>query len=445
MTKFFRNYLFYIFVVLFVILTIIISLYASGFKFNLSWPLNFNKLLQKTGMIAVSTTPKNALIYLDNKVEINYFLAWGQKNYIKTPTKIKNILPGEYTIRFEEAGYWPFEKKIIITSGQTTFIEDINLFRADQPLLVSTSTSNKISLSPNQKYLYIKDSKKVINISSGQVYDFKTNNESNFAWLNNGDQLFSDGLIFNFSKNSTENLKQKIGLDTKNWFYDKNNTHFYYQNNDTFNYLNNNDASSNLIISSIQGEKYLSFVADGDHIFYISLEDNKVKLQDFSLKTEKVEQTLDLPSIGTYNLSFEQAGIINLYDIQNKTLYLINRTKFNTVAILKNIISWQWINSQELFYNNDWEIHRINLSNNHDSLITRLGENITKVIYNQKNNYLIFSGDKKLNALDLKSGAITNLLNAEKINDTWLDEKNDLIYFSAKINGQDGIYKMITQ
>lgn len=445
MTKFFRNYLFYIFVVLFVILTIIISLYASGFKFNLSWPLNFNKLLQKTGMIAVSTTPKNALIYLDNKVEINYFLAWGQKNYIKTPTKIKNILPGEYTIRFEEAGYWPFEKKIVITSGQTTFIEDINLFRADQPLLVSTSTSNKISLSPNQKYLYIKDSKKVINISSGQVYDFKTNNESNFAWLNNGDQLFSDGLIFNFSKNSTENLKQKIGLDTKNWFYDKNNTHFYYQNNDTFNYLNNNDASSNLIISSIQGEKYLSFVADGDHIFYISLEDNKVKLQDFSLKTEKVEQTLDLPSIGTYNLSFEQAGIINLYDIQNKTLYLINRTKFNTVAILKNIISWQWINSQELFYNNDWEIHRINLSNNHDSLITRLGENITKVIYNQKNNYLIFSGDKKLNALDLKSGAITNLLNAEKINDTWLDEKNDLIYFSAKINGQDGIYKMITQ
>lgn len=425
---------------MFVILTIIISLYASGYKFNLSWPLNFNKLLQKTGMLAVGTIPKNALIYLDDKVEVNSFLSWGEKNYIRTPAKIKNILPGEYKIRFEEDGYWPFEKKVTIYSGQTTFLEDINLFRSDLALLVSSSTSEKISLSPNQKYLYIIDAKKVINLNTGLAIDFNVAEGSTFEWLDNGDRLFSDGIILNLSKNSNEDFKQKVGKETKNWFYDINNDRFYYQNNNSLSYITNNNIS----VLSKEGENYLTFAVYSDHIFYISEQNNKLKLQDYSLKTQKIEQTLDLPSVAKYRLSLEQ-GIINLYDSQNKTLYLISQNKFNEVNTLKNIISWQWVNSEELFYNNDWEIHHFNRTNNRDDLITRLGKNITKVIFNQKNNYLIFSSEKELNALDLKSGAITNLLNTGEIGDAWLDERNDLIYFSATINNQVGVYKIITQ
>ena len=168
-------------------------------------------------MLAVSTIPKNALIYLDDKAEVNSFLSWGQKNYIRTPAKIKNILPGEYKIRFEEEGYWPFEKKVTIYSGQTTFLEDINLFRSDLSLLISSSTSNTISLSPNQKYLYIIDAKKIINLSSNQVYDINTDKKSGFEWLDNGDRLFSNGIILNFNKNSNEDLKQKVGQETNNW------------------------------------------------------------------------------------------------------------------------------------------------------------------------------------------------------------------------------------
>jgi len=443
MTKFFKNYLFYIFVVLFVILTIIISLYASGYKFNLSWPLNFNKILQKTGMLAVSTVPKNAYIYSDDKIEVNSFLAFGQKNYIKTPAKIKNILPGDYKIRFEEKGYWPFEQRITIYSGQTTFLEDINLFRSDLPLIVSNNKSKTISLSPNQKYLYIQDTKKIINLVSGQIFDFNFDQTSDFSWLDNGDRLFKNGVIF--SKNGFEDLKRKIGLETKNWFYDQSNDRIYYQDDNTISYLTNNNTASSIAKVSDKGEVYLSFLASGDHIFYISVKDKKISLQDYSLKSQEIEQSIDLPTIGTYKLSLEQKGIINLYDTQNKTLYLIKQDKFGDSATLKNILSWQWINSEELFYNNDWEIHRFNLANKHDDLITRLGENINKVILNQANNYLIFSSDKKLNAMDLKSGAITNLLSADRVSDPWIDEKNDLIYFSATVGGQDGIYKIITQ
>lgn len=441
MAKFFKNYLFHIFVILFVVLTIIISLYASGYKFNLSWPLKFNKLLQKTGMLAVSTIPKNSLIYLDDKIEVNSFLAWGQNNYVKTPAKIKNILPGEYKIKFEQKGYWPFEKKVTIYSGQTTFLEDINLFLSDQPIILNENSSNLLSLSPNKKYLYLQNSQKIINLSSGQLYNFNVATGANFEWLDS-DRIFSAGIVLNLYKNTTEDFKKIVGQETKNWFYDKINNRYYYQNNNTLNYLTNNNTASNLAKG---GDNYLDFVAVGDNIFYISEKNNKFKLEKYSLKTEKVEQTLDLPSVASYKIFLEKDGVITLYDKQNKTLYLISQEKFAEVDTLKNIINWQWINDTEFFYNNDWEIHRFNLLNNRDDLITRLGENITKVIINQKNNYIVFSTDNKLNALDLKSGSITNLLTTEKINDPWLDEKNDLIYFSAKINGQEGIYKMITQ
>ena len=442
MSKFIKDYLFYTFIFLFVVLTIIISLYASGYRFNLSWPLKYNKILQKTGMIAVSTIPKNAFIYLDDKAEVNSFFSWKKNNYIKTPNKIKNVLPGEYKVRFEEKGYWPFEKKITIYSGQTTFLEDINLFRSDLPLTVIESKADTISLSPNKKYLYIKDTKKVLNLSTNQTYDFNAVTKDDFEWLNNGDRLFSDGLIYNFSKNSIDDLKKLVGQETKNWFYDKSNDRIYYQNNNTINYLTNNNTGSVLVRD---GEEYLSFVSKSDHLFLISKKNTKLYLQDYSLKSQKIEQLIDLPSVGNYHLSLEQNGIINLYDTKNKTLYLIKEDKFNEVRTLKNVVSWQWINSQEFFYNNSWEIHHFNLTSNQDDLITRLGEIITKVIWNQSNNYLIFSTDKKINAIDLKSGASTNLLTADKINDTWLDEKNNLIYFSAKIGEQDRVYKMITQ
>ena len=62
MSKKLRDYLFYFFIIFFVVGTVLISLYASGYKFNLSWPLKFNRVLIKTGMIAVDTIPRGAVV-----------------------------------------------------------------------------------------------------------------------------------------------------------------------------------------------------------------------------------------------------------------------------------------------------------------------------------------------------------------------------------------------
>ena len=160
MPKKVRDYLFIVFIVLFVFMTIGISLYASGYKFNLSWPLRFNRLLQKTGMLALATVPSRAIVYLNDVPQKNLSVNPWKKDYLTTPVKIKNILPGEYELRLEETGYWPYKQKIWINSGQTTFVEDVNLFKENLPLLVLSTPEDSLALSPDKKYLFLDKTKK---------------------------------------------------------------------------------------------------------------------------------------------------------------------------------------------------------------------------------------------------------------------------------------------
>ncbi len=154
MSKRIRDSLFIAFVFLFIVLTILVSLYATGYKFNLRWPPRLSAILVKTGMLVVDTNPSGAIIYLNDKPQTNPVLSVFSKNYVTTNAKIKNILPGQYDLRLERDGYWPFTGKINIYSGQTSFVENVNLFRNNLPMLVATSTTSNLLLSPNRQYLY---------------------------------------------------------------------------------------------------------------------------------------------------------------------------------------------------------------------------------------------------------------------------------------------------
>ena len=126
-----RHYLFLFFVFLFCIITPAISLYASGYKINKGFKL------QKTGILIIDSNPADAKIYIDNEIQQNFLNKILQKKegFTTTPEKIKNILPGEYKVRIEKENYWPWEKKLTIQSGETTFAEDIRLFKKDLPII----------------------------------------------------------------------------------------------------------------------------------------------------------------------------------------------------------------------------------------------------------------------------------------------------------------------
>ncbi len=443
MSKRVRDYLLIIFVVLFVVLTVSISLYASGYKMNLSWPVKFNKLLIKTGMLVIDTTPNGAVIYLNDKPQKTSGFQLKKRNQLTTPNKIKNVLPGEYNLHLEKESYWPVKKRIKINSGQTTFVEDITLFKIDLPMQIAASSVGRLEMSPNYKYLFLPTDKKIINLKNNQeiILDFEL--ISNWQWIKNGDRLLINGLLINPEDgNSIIDYSQTIGTGASDWFWDENNNHLYYRHKDSLNRLEIDNKTNTTIAS---GENYLDYQPRDDKIFLI-VKNDEVKLREYSLKDNEVKKEIKIPEIGSYRFILDNKKWLSLYDEKNESLYLFHPEQINQDNIvIKNIKTWRWLNDDQLIYHNDFEIYLLDLKQNNTTLITRIGEEIEEMIYNNSDNYLIFSTMKSLNVVDLRNDNITTLFRSENISSPTLNKKNDTLYFTAQIGQQKGIYKILVR
>ncbi|MFA5886666.1 MAG: PEGA domain-containing protein [Patescibacteria group bacterium] len=442
MSKKTRDYIFWIFSVIFLLGTIFVSLYASGYKLNLSWPLTFNRLLLKTGMISIETEPRGVTIFLNGALQKNFSLNPLNKEYLTTPAKVKNVSPGEYDLRLELDGYWPLNKRISVYSGQTTFAENINLFRSNLPLLISNSPISQLQLSSSGRYLFVAAPSKIINLKNNETQNLSGAAAASY-WLENEDKLVSGGQIFTPDSSRSLNYEQVIGLDAKNWYYASEEKRLYYQNNDLISCFDISSQRNSLIIS---GHDYSVYRPHGQIMFLIENKLGKTKLQKYSLVNQKIEQEISLPADGRYLFKDDSGQYLSLYDEKNQTLYLINPDNINYITkTLNQAISWQWIDKSHLFYNNNWEIYLVDLENNNESLLTRLGEEIQTIIYNKNNNYLIYTSRSGLHAYDLQVGISTKIFSNETVVSPVIDQKNNTLYFWAKIDQQAGVYKLRLQ
>jgi len=443
MTKKVRDSLFIIFIGLFIFMTVVISLYASGYRFNLSWPLKFNRLLQKTGMLAVKTDPAHAIVYLNDVPQKNLSINPWKKDYLTTPTKIKNLLPGEYELRLEQEGYWPFKQKIYINSGETTFVENVNLFKENLPLLILATPESKLALSPDKKHLYLSQTKKIIDLKTEIAKSLNYTDNTSGVWLKNS-KLLVAGTIFDPNRDNNDvNYSGLIGSEATNWYLDEANNYLYYQSNNSINRLG---ISNNNTSSIVSGNNYIDYEVRTDNLFILSNAQGQIKLSSYSFKDARFDGEWTLPNSGHYSFVRDIPNYLAVYDDQNKTLYLFNEAVITGgPSVIRNINNWVVADSQSLIYTNDFEVYVYNFNNSNVDLITRRSEQITSIFWNATGNYLIFTGPNTLNVLDFKNRNSTLLFRAEKISSPVLDEKNNYLYFWAKIGQQEGVYKMLMQ
>ena len=168
MTHRIRSFIFWIFFAIFVVATSLISLYAAGYRLILSWPLNFKNLLQQTGTLILDSEPAGAIISISNYSGQNFWQKYfsTQPKQYYTPAKIKNMIPGEYLVRFDLANYWPYEKKVRIYPGEATYLEDVDLFRQDLPLKIVDAKVQEIQMTNDQNYILLQDDKKIIDLNT---------------------------------------------------------------------------------------------------------------------------------------------------------------------------------------------------------------------------------------------------------------------------------------
>src|SRR3990167_6090010 len=70
---------------------------GKGYKLDVK-----NKKIEKTGIIAISSLPTGAAIYLNEKL-VN-----------ATNTNLSDLVPGEYQVKVAKEGYLPWEKKVLV-------------------------------------------------------------------------------------------------------------------------------------------------------------------------------------------------------------------------------------------------------------------------------------------------------------------------------------------
>ena len=106
-----RKIIFYIFLLIYLIVCPLLILRMLGFVFN---PQTHQFV--KTGIIYVSSNPPDA------RVTIN-----GRRVPEATPTVIRDLSPGQYTLRMELDGYEPWENEIPVVDKKATSVENILL------------------------------------------------------------------------------------------------------------------------------------------------------------------------------------------------------------------------------------------------------------------------------------------------------------------------------
>ena len=417
-------------------------LFASGYKFNITWPLQVNRLLIKTGTISITTSPKDAFIFLNNKKQTSKTLKLFKRDFISTPNKIKNLLPGKYNLRLEKDNYWPIEKAVYIESGLTTTLENIHLFRSDLPTLVYKTEKNSLLLSSSGDRLYLASTQEFINLKYQSLESKIEQPVSNSAWLPANEELFADNIIYNLITTETTNLLPINNEQALSWKYDKDNNSIYYTTTSSSIYrLNKDYKTANLLLKTKQ---FLDYKQKGNSIFIISQLDNKKYLQEFDINSQQELKVMELPSLGNYLFyPGNKNGHLILYDAKNSSLYLINTNDWQKSFNINQVKGWEIIDNHRIIYHNGWEITLLNTEDGTSRLLARVSEPIQEIAWHSEENYFIFSTTNSLQAGDLRSNLLTTLFKTQEIGDIILDSKADLLYFYADIGQQAGVYKLL--
>ncbi len=106
-----RKIVFYLFVLAYLLIAPVILLRLLGSVVD----IKHHKII-KTGLIYTTTIPSGATITIDNK-----------KVHQKTPTVIRDLLPGEYAVSLNKSGFNPVHSTVDIKDEQASLLENIFL------------------------------------------------------------------------------------------------------------------------------------------------------------------------------------------------------------------------------------------------------------------------------------------------------------------------------
>jgi hypothetical protein len=365
-------------------------------------------------MLIVATEPKGATISINNKLQrsLASFLNFKAENVIKTPAKIKGLAPGQYELKLETDGYWPFTKNIWIHEGESVYVDEITLLPKNQILKIG-------EVSASSTMAALKTGRFVI---GAKVYDAETS-----------------ALVADFSNILGTDIK-----DSRLYGSD-----IYYINSNGLNYFNTKTKENILAYNDeISGSECLGFSKQGSYISMISrnINDGSIFLRSYSIKNFNLQSEQALPAGGNYQLNEEEAPYIEVYDSKLKNLYLANpESQSPIIAAINGVNNYSWINSSQLVYSNGLEIYRYDINSGKSQLLTRLGKEISGIAWHSK-GYLIYAAGGDISLLNYQnSDNSLTLASFNKVYSISISTDGKYLDVKASDGNKDGLYRLMLE
>lgn len=449
----FRRYLYIFFIIAFLAITPLVSFYAVGYK------LNSRFALERTGALIIDSKPRGANINLAASIDRELFggLAIRKKRSLKTPAKIKNLLPGEYTVSLELDGYWPWQKKLYIHPGQSTFAETISLFKNTLPLSLERGEYSAVAYAPrsSEAVLIGEDTATLFNLQTEEAiyYRAPTSTRPVFGdpasaprWSPPGDRVIVGTLVFKTDGwDKPQDLTGILGKNSRNIKWGAEGRGFYFQADNGL-YFHDPTTGAHKTVAVAAG--LADYTVKNGNIFLVYPAEQTAELAVLNRNFETIRR-ISLPN-SEYAFLDQETALLNLYDKRHRILYLID--PLSEIRPLKdslnNVTLAEWTSQNNLIYANDFELWQYDGQSGRKTLLTRISRPIADIFHHPSGNYVIFTTADSVNVIELDDRErrnITELFGAGKIDFAHLNERGDVLYFYAQIGALTGLHKMAIQ
>ena len=321
--------------------------FALGYRWDWS-----EQQIVKVGAVYIKSYPADAQIYKDDKLQRQ-----------RTPDQLINIQPGDNTITVVKENYQSWSKTLEVKPGQTTFIENILLFRNDlAPQKLTTDV---------QGWLLADDLTKVLLLAgSGRLQQLDANEQrlTDRGQLPPGSLLQAwsadlQGLLFQWqeewywqdlSSGQRVNLNELAGLATTKAAFGSHSRQLFLLTGSSLRRLNLNDQSQIIVARQVT-----DFVSDGQELDLLTSAGNLQRL------------TVDGQSLADTN--FELPASADLLELRSSWLLVRH---LQDIWLLRDGQLSQKVTAQGY----DWRQDKLLLFNSYESWLFDLKEQALTLI-----------------------------------------------------------------
>ncbi len=396
-----------VFFLIFIIVTPTLILYTAGYRYNIK-----KQKLNAYGSLVIKTEPSNAQVTVSGL----------EKDY-STPARINNLNENSYTIDVTKDGYFPWRKTLPVLVQETTFAEDIILFKNQNPTKYFESPLPQSSFLPNsQDFTYLVENTlyyfNIENKKADTLFTFtKDESLSELNWSKDNNNLLIHIKKLNkpdyfvvINKNSPANIMYLPAIDKLAHRHVR-----WSPTDDGILYTNTNNiiTKHEIVGSEIKASNIYKFekmfvndfIVNNNDIYFVAEQNGKNYISKLNIKDPTMRQNRIELTSNDYTIDNWQDQIMVLFN-ENKKQYTFLQSDLTDILLQKNDLLGYKFNTKNntqvlLFDQSEITIAGLDRDHTETTNIYRVSQGLIDAYWYPETNYILFNENHQLKIIEL--------------------------------------------